>query len=107
MKRLNDSFLEPSSSVALLKRYGRLTAAGQLLALERVEDPGFRQWLQHRGSAAASQPQRPAPAAKARSSQRPATVEGKLAQAKVQANVELLWSVTRHRMARTFSDTKR
>ena len=51
-EKLNDAFLQPGTSVFLRKRYARLTAAAQEIALQRVERRGFRQWLRETGTAA-------------------------------------------------------
>ena len=47
--KLNQSFLEGPSSLALRKRYNRLTPEAQRLVLTRMEDPGYRHWLQQHG----------------------------------------------------------
>ena len=46
LTKLNQAFLEGPSSLAVRKRFNRLTPQAQDLALNRVSDPGYRQWLQ-------------------------------------------------------------
>ena len=51
VERLNAAFLQGDSSLAARRRFVRLGPEAQATALERVQDGGFRAWLQ--GSAAA------------------------------------------------------
>ena len=46
LTRLNQAFLEGPSALEVRKRFNRLTPPSQVLALNRVNDPGYRQWLQ-------------------------------------------------------------
>ena len=46
LTKLNQAFLEGPSSVDVRKRFNRLTPQAQVLALNRVSDPGYRHWLQ-------------------------------------------------------------
>ena len=52
IERLNEAFHVGEASLALRKRFARLTPAAQQLALERVQRPGNRQWLQQTGTVA-------------------------------------------------------
>lgn len=44
--KLNDAFLQPNSSLTVKARFARLHADAQAVALQRVEDAGFRRWLE-------------------------------------------------------------
>ena len=46
LTKLNQAFLEGPSSLAVRKRFNRLTPQAQGVVLNRVNDPGYRQWLQ-------------------------------------------------------------
>ncbi|CAK9021502.1 unnamed protein product, partial [Durusdinium trenchii] len=52
-QRLNDAFLDGSASLALKKRFARSSAEQRPAVLQRVTDPGFREWLQGTGPAPA------------------------------------------------------
>ena len=47
-EKLNQSFLDAAASLALVRRFGRLAPFAREQALRRVQDPGFRAWLQGR-----------------------------------------------------------
>ena len=50
MDRLNRAFLHVDQSIALKKRFARLGAEARQKALERVKEPGYRNWLQNTSS---------------------------------------------------------